>query len=97
MLQAASPIHQVGRAPPPVLLVHGQNDAQVLPSQAETFAERLRAAGGEVELQLIPGVGHGLVGASAAATRAALTQALTATFDFFDRALQPRATDSPPR
>jgi acetyl esterase/lipase len=97
MLQAASPIHQVGRAPPPVLLVHGQNDAQVLPSQAETFAERLRAAGGEVELQLIPGVGHGLVGSSAAATRAALTQALTATFDFFDRALQPRATDSPPR
>jgi acetyl esterase/lipase len=96
-LQAASPMHQMGRDPPPVLLVHGSADTQVLPSQAESFAQRLRAAGGGVELLLIPQAGHGLIGANRETTHAALAQALTATFDFFDRALQPPATPSPAR
>jgi len=34
---------------------------------------------------LIPDVSHGFVGATPAATRDAARQALTATFDFFDR------------
>jgi acetyl esterase/lipase len=96
-LQAASPIHQVGREPPPVLLVHGSDDMQVRPAQATSFAQSLRAAGGQADVLLIPGAGHGLIGASPTATRAALTQALTATFDFFDRALQPPATVTPSR
>jgi acetyl esterase/lipase len=96
-LQAASPMLQVGRDPPPVLLVHGSGDTQVLPSQAETFTHSLRAAGGEVELLLIPDAGHGLIGANLETTHAALAQALTATFDFFDRALQPPVSASPLR
>ena len=43
---------------------------------------------------LIPGVRHGFIGATEAATKDALRRALTATFDFFDRVLHepPAAT-----
>jgi acetyl esterase/lipase len=83
-LADASPIHLVDGKDPPVLLIHGTEDIQVLPAQSKAFAERLRAAGVPVDLLLIPGVGHGFVGATPVATRDASRQALSATFDFFD-------------
>jgi dipeptidyl aminopeptidase/acylaminoacyl peptidase len=93
-LAEASPIRFVDDNDPPVLLIHGTNDQQVLPAQSEAFAERLRAAGVSVELLLIPDVGHGFIGATPAVTRNASRQALSATFDFFDRLFQ---TTSPAR
>jgi dipeptidyl aminopeptidase/acylaminoacyl peptidase len=68
-----------------VLLIHGKEDRQVLPAQSKVFAERLRTAGVPAELLLVPGVGHGFIGATPAATRDASRQALSATFDFVDR------------
>jgi len=84
-LAEASPIHFVDGKDPPVLLIHGADDSQVLPAQSEAFAERLRTAGVPVDLLLIADVGHGFIGATPAATRDASRQALSATFDFFDR------------
>jgi acetyl esterase/lipase len=84
-LAEASPIRFVDDKDPPVLLIHGADDSQVLPAQSEAFADRLRAAGVPVDLLLIADVGHGFIGATRAATRDASRQALSATFDFFDR------------
>jgi acetyl esterase/lipase len=84
-LAEASPIRFIDDKDPPVLLIHGADDSQVLPAQSEVFAERLRTAGVPVDLLLIADVGHGFIGATPAATRDASRQALSATFDFFDR------------
>jgi acetyl esterase/lipase len=84
-LAEASPIHFVDGKDPPVLLIHGKEDRQVLPAQSEAFAKRLRTAGVPAELLLVPGVGHGFIGATPAATRDASRQALSATFDCGDR------------
>jgi acetyl esterase/lipase len=86
-LAEASPIHFVDGKDPPVLLIHGKEDRQVLSAQSKVFAERLRKAGVPAELLLVPGVGHGFIGTTPAATRDASRQALSATFDFFDRLL----------
>jgi acetyl esterase/lipase len=86
-LEAASPIRFADRSDPPTLLLHGTADE--LPSSAsEQLAQRLREAGVSVELALLPGVGHGMVGTTEAETKAALRQALTTTFDFLDRQLR---------
>jgi acetyl esterase/lipase len=85
VLAAASPIGYVDGKDPPMLLIHGTDDRAVLPSQAQAFEQRLREAGVPVDLLLIPAAGHGFICATPAATRDALRQALTATFEFFDR------------
>ena len=84
-LAEASPVGFVDDKDPPVLLIHGKEDRQVLPAQSKVFAERLRTAGVPVDLLLIADVGHGFIGVTPAATRDASRQALSATFDFFDR------------
>ena len=93
-LAEASPIRFVDGKDPPVLLIHGLADIQVSPAQSQAFSERLRTAGVPVELLLIADVGHGFIGATPVSTRDASRQALSATFDFFDRLFQ---AASPPR
>jgi acetyl esterase/lipase len=88
-LADASPIRFIDDKDPPVLLIHGADDQQVMPAQSKAFMERLRTAGVQADLLLIPGVGHGFIGATPAATRDASRQALSATFDFFDRLFGP--------
>jgi acetyl esterase/lipase len=84
-LADASPIRFVDGKDPPALLIHGADDSQVLPAQSKAFAERLRTAGVQADLLLVPGVGHGFIGATPAATREASRQALSATFGFLDQ------------
>lgn len=91
-LAAASPVTHVSGRAPPVLLLHGLEDSNVSSRQSTEFAQRLQAAGKAAEVVLLPGVDHGFVGADANATRRALQQALTATFEFFDRVLRTAAT-----
>jgi len=86
-LERVSPIRYADRNDPPTLLVHGTADE---PVASQRLAKRLQAAGATAELLLIPDAAHGFVGSSEAATKSALRQALTATFDFFDRVLQPK-------
>lgn len=47
-------------APPPVFLAHGEADEEVPPIASARAAERLRAAGVEVELLTVPRLGHGI-------------------------------------
>ncbi len=63
----ARPVARVSaHRPPPTLLLHGLLDRTVLPSNSDTFAAALRAAGGRVRLVDYPGVGHvGLISALA--------------------------------
>jgi len=84
-LAEASPIRFVDGTDPPVLLIHGKEDRQVLPAQSDAFTDRLRAAGVPVQLLLIADVGHGFIGTTPTATRDASRQALSASFEFFDR------------
>jgi acetyl esterase/lipase len=94
VVDRASPIRYADGTDPPALLIHGQDDTNARSSQSERFAQQLRAAGSTAELVLIPGVQHGFIGPTEAATKDALHLALTATFDFFDHVLQepPAAT-----
>jgi phospholipase/carboxylesterase len=54
-------------APPPVLLVHGEADDVVPPQASTRAAETLRRAGVEVELLMLPKLGHGIDDAGLAA------------------------------
>jgi len=94
VVDRASPIRYADGTDPPALLIHGQDDTNARSSQSERFAQQLRAAGSTAELVLIPGVQHGFIGPTEAATKDALRRALTATFDFFDHVLKeaPAAT-----
>ncbi len=55
---AASPLVHVAAGSPPFFIYHGQDDALVVPAQAEAMASALQAAGVEVELFWLPGRGH---------------------------------------
>lgn len=88
VLVAASPIVHVKAGNPPTLLVQGDLDKNVSPTQARAFAAALREVGVSTDLAMLPGVGHGLIGPDSAATRDALREGLNATIDFFDRQLQ---------
>jgi dipeptidyl aminopeptidase/acylaminoacyl peptidase len=55
-----SPVqHAAALAASPLLLFHGDSDPVVPLAQSELLAERVRAAGGEVELVVYAGEGHG--------------------------------------
>jgi dipeptidyl aminopeptidase/acylaminoacyl peptidase len=43
----------------PLLVLHGDADPVVPVDQSVRLAERVRAAGGDVELHVFPGEGHG--------------------------------------
>lgn len=52
------PIAFAGADAPPVLLMHGAADDTVKPHNASDFADVLRAAGSEVELEMVAGADH---------------------------------------
>jgi len=98
VLESLSPIHFADAKDPPALLVHGSLDE---PEESQRLVEKLHSVGAPVEFLLIPDVSHGFVGSTEAATKAALRQALAATFEFLDRNLKhgerPAPVAPPPR
>ncbi|MES2817493.1 MAG: alpha/beta hydrolase [Pseudomonadota bacterium] len=86
----ASSLPYVDAADPPMLLIHGAADRIVPSSQSQQMAAALEQAGVPVELMLLKGIDHGLVGRNQAQTREASLSALKATFDFFDKTLKDR-------
>lgn len=54
----ASAVTWLDGSEPPFLLIHGLADGSVSPENSRVFAERLKQAGVEVELLLIPGARH---------------------------------------
>ncbi|MBN8925351.1 MAG: alpha/beta hydrolase [Rhodospirillales bacterium] len=66
----SQPINFVGPDAPPAFLGTGGDDTTVLPRNTLRLAERLRAAGDSVEVEVYPGVGHApLIGAFAGLLR----------------------------
>ena len=82
---AASPITYVSAKAPPMLLVHGTDDAVVPIEQSQVFAEALQVAGVPVQFIPVEGAGHG-PGYPGADIDISEIQA--AYVDWFDRHLQ---------
>lgn len=57
-LRQTQPIGHVDGRNPPLLLLHGAADTTCYPRNTLALAARVRAAGGEAEARLYPGVGH---------------------------------------
>lgn len=81
-IAAASPVAYVDRNDPPMLLIVGDRDTTVPRQQTLEMAEKLKAEGVRHELMILPGVGHGFIGASPDDTTQANLEALSATFRF---------------
>jgi dipeptidyl aminopeptidase/acylaminoacyl peptidase len=60
---------------PPFLIVQGVEDKVVPFAQAQKFFDAMQAKGLQARLLLLPGVGHGLIGATPEATKSASLQA----------------------
>jgi len=58
----ANPITYVTKDDPPFLIMHGDKDDLVPPSQSEMLHEALQKAGVESTLHVVPGAGHGFGG-----------------------------------
>jgi acetyl esterase/lipase len=58
LARAASPVTHVRPGAPPFLLQHGESDTWVPVGQSVALADALRAAGGRVELEIVPGADH---------------------------------------
>jgi len=68
----ANPIGYVHGGAPPTLIVQGEADDFVPPSQSRLLAAALRSAGADVRLMMLPGVGHGGPAFGSDAVRAAI-------------------------
>ena len=94
-MATTQPITFADRSAPPTLLLHGTDDATVLPANSERLARALAAAGNQAELETYPDIGHvGLVLALAAPLRW-LAPVLADISDFL-RATPAAAERAPP-
>lgn len=57
--RARSPLRRATSIAAPLLILHGRDDKVVPLAQSQAMADRVRAAGGEVELHVYEGEGHG--------------------------------------
>ena len=57
--RSRSPLDQAARIHRPVLVLHGDADPAVPVGQSIALVERIRAAGGDAELHVYEGEGHG--------------------------------------
>jgi acetyl esterase/lipase len=76
---AASPITYASKDDAAFLIIHGENDMSIPVSQSEVFADKLKAAGVDVTLEVAKGRGHGVGGPNFASE----------IISFFDKHLKP--------
>jgi dipeptidyl aminopeptidase/acylaminoacyl peptidase len=62
--RSASAVSHVREGAPPFLLQHGDRDTWVPVEQSVRLADALRAVGGSVELEVVPGADHFFDGAA---------------------------------
>jgi acetyl esterase/lipase len=87
-IAAASPVTYVDRNYPPMLLIVGSEDKLVPYQQTLEMAERLKAAGVQCDLIVLPGMNHSFIGKTPDQTRDANLRALEATFRFIDKTMK---------
>ncbi|MBI3660081.1 alpha/beta hydrolase fold domain-containing protein [Candidatus Acetothermia bacterium] len=87
ILQRASPVNWVSKDDPPFLILQGEKDDVVPPSQSQGFYDKLIATGVPATLVMVKNAGHGFapVGGSISPTRQELTKMIG---DFFDKYLK---------
>lgn len=87
ILKEASPVTYITPNAPPFLILHGEVDALVPPSQSRDFSARLQAAGVTATLVVVKNANHEFnpTAGPISPTRAELTRLLA---DFFDRHLK---------
>jgi acetyl esterase/lipase len=76
LARAASPVTHVHGDAPPFLLQHGEHDTWVPHDQSVRLADALRAAGGSVELETVPGADHFFAGSTEAEVEAIFQRAM---------------------
>jgi dipeptidyl aminopeptidase/acylaminoacyl peptidase len=59
LARLASPVFHVDKSDPPLLLIHGDQDAQMPVNQALELQGAYEAAGCKVQIEIIHGAGHG--------------------------------------
>jgi acetyl esterase/lipase len=79
-LKAASPVTYVSPGDPPFLIIHGELDEIVHPSQSQELAAALEGAGVPVTLEIVMGGGHALDEPGAQPTPEQITKSVV---DFF--------------
>jgi len=87
LLIEMSPIAQINGSEPPFIILHGTADKDIPSVMSERFATALEQAGVEVELVLLPDVGHAFE--RKPLTGPEMTLALREIDEFLDRALNP--------
>ena len=87
MLTRGSPVTYVSKDAPPFLILQGEKDRLVPPSQSQELYDRLKAAGADVNLVMVKNAGHGFTrsGGKIDPSRADLTKMIA---DFFDKNLR---------
>jgi len=80
--KVASPITYVSEDDPPVLTLHGDQDALVPVEQAKMLDKEMKAAGASHTLMVFEGQGHGFGGEHQ-------QKAMNSTWAFFDQHLKP--------
>jgi len=80
--KAASPVTYISKDDPPVLTLHGDQDALVPVEQATALDEKMKAVGASHTLMVFQGEGHGFRGEHG-------KKAWEATWEFFDQHLKP--------
>jgi acetyl esterase/lipase len=84
LYERASPARNIIGRPPPLFLVHGEEDGTVPPSQGDYMAEAARRAGGEVTILRVRNAGH-IIGPDADPPE---SEVWARTLSFFRRALR---------
>ena len=86
-LEEMSPIKHIDGSEPPFIILHGTADTTIPSVMSERFAEALAQAGVDVELVLLPGVGHAFE--LTPLTGKEMTLSLSRVEAFLDRVLAP--------
>jgi len=86
-LEEMSPMAQIDGSEPPFIILHGTADLDVPSVMSERFAAALEQAGVDVELVLLPDVGHAFELMSLSGEP--MTQVLSEIDDFLERTLDP--------
>lgn len=91
-LASVSAITFLDAKDPPTLLITGTADTTVPDSQSRQMATAAKAVNAPVELEIIPGVGHGWKSPDKDRRIAAMNHAVDLTFRFIDDKLKPDST-----
>lgn len=82
-LRLASPSHFVHRGAPPILIIHGLEDAKVPPEQSTELYNGLRSAGDPAQIILVRNMGHMFIHVGANPLVPSLSEMARAVVRFF--------------